>query len=395
MSALDLHDRPGNGQSHCTRPILTGTQVQKWEVPAWQARVIGVQNLRSNQGRPLARRCGRWRRMARLSREPIRLLIRTMMPPRPPVLLPARRHAHPWRKRLLWAVAVVGLAIGGYCLFPSWKRCSNTVSTDDAYVNGHVTFVAPRVAGQVSRVLVDDNYRVKKGALLVQLDKEPYQVQVAIKQAAVAAAEADLAAAQAQVRGLVAQARANRWQLKHAIEDVNNQIANLRANVATYKSKKATLELAQANLKRGEELAPSGGISKEDLDQRRQTVKVDEAAVEQALQQVYATRVGLGLPAQPPTGHDLTEVPPDLDQTFSARPPGAGQLGPERGPARLLPLAFVERRPRSRPSPTSASRTPTGDLDRILDQTHSRTRRPSSRPRPSSSRPAATWIRPS
>src|SRR5262249_16613824 len=152
-----------------------------------------------------------------------------------------------------------------------------------------------------------------KGDLLVQLDKEPYQVQVAIKKAAVEAAETDLAAAQAQVRGQVAQARANRFKLEHAIEDVNNQIANLRAAVATYNSRKATLQLAEANPKRGEELAPGGGISKEELDQRRQTVKVDQAAVDQALEQVHAIRVGLGLPAQPAKGHDLTEVPPDLD----------------------------------------------------------------------------------
>ena len=51
---------------------------------------------------------------------------------------------------------------------------------------------------------------------------------------------------------------------------------------------------------------------------RRQTVKVDDAAVDQALQAIYATRVGLGLDAQPPAGHDLSEVPPDLDQNFSA-----------------------------------------------------------------------------
>jgi membrane fusion protein (multidrug efflux system) len=194
----------------------------------------------------------------------------------------------------------------------------NTVSTDDAYVNSHVTFVAPRVAGQVSKVLVDDNYRVKQGDLLVQLDPEPFDVQVAIKKAAVEVAETNLAAAQAQVRGQVALARANRFKLEHAIEDVNNQIANLRAGVATLNSRKATLKLAEANLKRGEELAPSGGISKEELDQRRQTVKVDEAAVEQALQQIYAIRVGLGLPAEPPKGSDLSDVPPDLDQTFSA-----------------------------------------------------------------------------
>jgi membrane fusion protein (multidrug efflux system) len=219
---------------------------------------------------------------------------------------------------VLLAGAVVGLAVAGYFLVPWLVTALNTVSTDDAYVNGHVTFVAPRVAGQVARVLVDDNYRVKRGDVLVQLDKEPFQVQLAIKEAAVTTAEADLAAANAQVRGQLAQARANRFKLEHTIEDVSTQIANLGAAVATWKSRKATLELAKSNLKRGEELAPGGGISKEELDQRRQTVKIDEAAVDQALQEVYAIRVGLGLAAEPPKGHDLTEVPDDLDQNFSS-----------------------------------------------------------------------------
>src|SRR5262249_6844098 len=142
--------------------------------------------------------------------------------------------------------------------------------------------------------------------LLVQLDKEPYQVQVNIKKAAVEAAKSDLTAAKAQVQSLVAQTRANKFKLEHAIEDVDNQIASLRANVATLNSRIASLELAKANLKRGEELAPTGGISKEDLDQRKQQLKVAEAAVEQARQTVYANRVGLGLPEQPAKGHDLS-----------------------------------------------------------------------------------------
>ncbi len=114
--------------------------------------------------------------------------------------------SHPWRKALLWTGAVAGLALGGYFLSPIVKTMLDTVSTDDAYVNGHVTYVAPRVAGQVSRVLVDDNERVKRGDLLVRLDKEPYQVQVDIKKAALVAAEAELTAARAQVRGILAQA---------------------------------------------------------------------------------------------------------------------------------------------------------------------------------------------
>ena len=99
--------------------------------------------------------------------------------------------SHLRRKWLLLAGAVVGLAAGGYFLRPWVVTALNTVSTDDAYVNGHVTFVAPRVAGQVSKVLVDDNYRVKKGDVLVELDTEPYHVQVAIKKAAVEAAETE------------------------------------------------------------------------------------------------------------------------------------------------------------------------------------------------------------
>ena len=83
----------------------------------------------------------------------------------PPATSPPASGApsHPWRRGLLWAGAVAGLAFGGYALAPTVKTMMETVSTDDAYVNGHVTYVAPRVAGQVSRVLVDDNDRVKQG----------------------------------------------------------------------------------------------------------------------------------------------------------------------------------------------------------------------------------------
>jgi len=77
------------------------------------------------------------------------------------------------RKRRLLA-GVLGVAVLAVLLvfgIPWVEAMLNTVSTDDAYVNGHVTFVAPRVPGQISRVLVDDNNRVHKGDLLADLDK--------------------------------------------------------------------------------------------------------------------------------------------------------------------------------------------------------------------------------
>jgi membrane fusion protein, multidrug efflux system len=243
--------------------------------------------------------------------------------PRTADVAPTKRRTRRW---ILIVIILIGLVIAARFLGPMVYLMLTTVSTDDAYVNSHVTFVAPRVLGQVSKVLVDDNYRVKAGDLLVQLDKEPYQVQLAIKQAAVTAAESDLTAAKAQARALVAQTRANRFKLEHAIEEVDNQIANLRANVALLHSNEATLELAKANLKRGEELQPGGGVSKEDLDQRKQQAKVTEAAVEQARQTVFANRVNLGLPDRPPKGHDLSEVPDGLDQTFSTVRQALGAL---------------------------------------------------------------------
>src|SRR5690349_16453239 len=116
---------------------------------------------------------------------------------------------------------VVGVAILVVLVaVPRVIRAWHSVSTDDAYVNGHVTFVAPRVGGQVARVLVDDNNRVKKGDLLLQLDKEPYQVQLNVAQATVDAAKSEVVTATGQTRSLEGQARSQRFALEHAIEDV-------------------------------------------------------------------------------------------------------------------------------------------------------------------------------
>ncbi len=254
-------------------------------------------------------------------------------------------------------------AVAAHFLAPWVATALSTVSTDDAYVNGHYTFVAPRVAGQVKKVLVDDNYRVKKGDLLVELDPEPYQVQVAINKAAVEAAETDLANAQAQMHGLVAQGTSLRWGLQHAMEDVNDQVALLRANVAMLEARKASLAKAQADFRRAEALLPSHAIAVADYDQCKAALLVAEAQVKQALESIYQIRVSLGLPAQPSQGHDLAWVPPDLDQTFSAvRQAQAAliQIGAQLG--MLVPSALTPRRMLE----DFEKQAPGGDIDRLL-----------------------------
>ena len=215
---------------------------------------------------------------------------------------------------VLAALVLAGILIFGV----PWIRLTlNTVSTDDAYVNGHVTFVAARVGGQIARVLVDDNNRVHKGEILAQLDREPYEVAVAEKRAAVETAKADLLAATAAVRGLEAQARSLRWKLQYAMEDVQNRVALLHARVAALDKSDATLKLAQTEFARAKQLLPTGATSQEEYDRRQAALSAAQAEVAQALAEVRQIRVSLGLPAQP-EGGDLGEVPPDLDQTFSS-----------------------------------------------------------------------------
>jgi len=231
---------------------------------------------------------------------------------------PASNQGITRRRTLL--IGVLGAIVIAAAVFgiPWIRFVLSTVSTDDAFVNGHVTSVAPRVRGQVSRVLVDDNNRVHKGDLLVELDKEPFRDAVAVKKAAVDTAEADLEAARATVRGIEAQARSRRWELQQAVENVENQIALLHARVAALKKARATLILAQQEFNRTSQLVVSETASRELYDQRQASLSIAQASVVQALADANQIRVSLGLPPQPEDGADLDQVPPDLDQTFAS-----------------------------------------------------------------------------
>ena len=231
---------------------------------------------------------------------------------------PTSRYQLTWRRVLVGSVAALILAVVGALAIPWIKRTLNTVSTDDAFVNGHVTFVAARVSGQISKVLVDDNNRVQKGDLLAELDKEPHQTAVAVKQAAVDIAKADLRVATSTVHSIEAEARSQRWKLQQAMEDVENRIALLHARVAALDKSKAALTLAQLEFERAQQLLPTSATTRAEFDRRQAALSIARAGVTQALSDVYQIRVSLGLTAQPEKGGDFGQVPPDLDQTFSS-----------------------------------------------------------------------------
>src|SRR5277367_460870 len=269
-------------------------------------------------------------------------------PQKPPEAgtIPPEKKGQPARKMLLGALGVLVLAGALWFGIPWVQTTLNTVSTDDAYVNGHVTFVAARVRGQVARVLVDDNYRVRKGDLLVQLDKEPFQIAVAVKKAAVDTATAELAVANANVRGIEAEAMSRRRALEHAMESVDDQVALLRAKIAGVDKSKAELALAQVDFDRAAKLVVTNDTPRSEYDRRQAILLSARADVVAARADIRQIRASLGLP-QETDDTDLGQVPPDINQTFSsvlqaqaALIQSAAQLGVvhsfEEGPSHMV-----------------------------------------------------------
>lgn len=94
-------------------------------------------------------------------------------------------------------VALVALIVlAGLCItkltYDWWMVGRFIESTDDAYVGGDVTVIAPKVAGFISQLFVGDNQTVHAGDLLLKLDDRDYRAALDKTDAAVAIQQAAL-----------------------------------------------------------------------------------------------------------------------------------------------------------------------------------------------------------
>jgi membrane fusion protein, multidrug efflux system len=129
------------------------------------------------------------------------------------------------------AVPVVAVAIAAWAGVRLLSN-PNVESTNDAYVQADFTLVAPRIAGQIADVTVDDNQAVKAGQLLVRIDDRDFRAALMSAQADVEAARAAVANFDAEIArhpSLVDQARA-------ALRSDDAAIAFARANASRYQS---------------------------------------------------------------------------------------------------------------------------------------------------------------
>jgi membrane fusion protein (multidrug efflux system) len=137
-----------------------------------------------------------------------------------------------------------------------WRSSDRT--TDDAFVSADFTVVAPRVAGQIESLAVEDNQVVRKGQLLAQIDDRDYT-------AALDSAQANVAIA----RATIANVSASLAQQQSAIDQADAALASSRAGYV----------FAQADLDRYTDLAKHGATSTQNAQQARSRIETARAAV--------------------------------------------------------------------------------------------------------------------
>src|SRR5437588_12228607 len=68
-----------------------------------------------------------------------------------------------------------------------WAYARSHETTDDAFIDGHIVQVSPKVSGYVAKVYVTDNQPVNEGDLVAELDARDYEAQLEQAKAALAA----------------------------------------------------------------------------------------------------------------------------------------------------------------------------------------------------------------
>lgn len=155
------------------------------------------------------------------------------------------------------AIGLVGLAVILY----AWRLppfASTIETTENAYVRGQVTVIAPQLAGYVAEVPVQDFATVKQGDLLLRIDDRIYAQKLEQARAGLAAQRAALA---------------NSDQSRAAAD------ARLRAAVANVASAEAALRTAEANWSRIEPLRERGVVSQTSTDQSQQALEQARASL--------------------------------------------------------------------------------------------------------------------
>ena len=194
-----------------------------------------------------------------------------------------------------------------------WAYARSHESTDDAFIDGHIIQVSPKVSGYVTRVYVTDNQQVKAGELLAELDARDLQAKVDQAKAALDAGLAQEKQAETQVtltrvstrasvrqavagvqqarqgvKGARAGAASERSRTTQAAAGIGSAEANMQQARAQLSAAEAEAARANADVQRYEQLYAKDEVSKQRLDQAVAAAQTANAQVDAAREKVSA-----------------------------------------------------------------------------------------------------------
>ena len=145
-------------------------------------------------------------------------------------------------------------------------------STDDAFVEGHIVSIAPRVSGPVEQMLIDDNMPVKKGQLLIVIDPSDYEVKLA------------------QTKAKLAEAKAS---LNISEKDITRSKSELKESAHDVASTSSKLDFAKKDYKRYSSMYKEGISSKQDYDSSKTGLTVAKSNYHSAVEKEKASKAML------------------------------------------------------------------------------------------------------
>jgi len=205
-------------------------------------------------------------------------------------------------------LAIAAVVIVGAVLIYLW-RTAGRVSTDDAQVDGHITQVASRVGGTVTKVNVKENQYVEAGTVLVELDRRDYEVAVDRARAELADAQANASGAatgipltQVSTQTGVQSASGGVEQAEAGIGIADQQVESSRAQLvaaqARQREKEATAIKAARDVERFKGLVAKDEIAQQQYDAAVSTADSARASADAAKSDVSAAQAAVAMSEQ-------------------------------------------------------------------------------------------------
>ena len=173
-------------------------------------------------------------------------------------------------------------------------------TTENAYIRGRVTSLAPQLSGHVSAVLVTDFQEVKEGDIIARIDDRIYRQKLAQAEAGLASAKAALQVARQSVRSAEAVKRANEAALAAAqsalamAEADNTRAAELSLRGVSSETARDQAGLAMQKALTGVQQAEAQiDVQTQSIESTRAQVSAREADVSSATAAVELARIDL------------------------------------------------------------------------------------------------------